>query len=82
MEVQLNSELIKIVNIVEHYYRAPTDVNAGKLFYTTGDIYAKLQSIYPSDTYSPENVFDVLMYLGIETFNGAGSKIFWYLEER
>jgi hypothetical protein len=82
MEINLSSEQIKLVNILEHYFRAPQDNNAGKLFYTTMEVYQKLQSIYPSESYMPEQVCEALIYLKIETINGAADKIFWYLEER
>lgn len=67
---------------MEHYFSAPTDYASGKLFYTTMEIYSKLKSVYPADTYSPGEVTEVLIYMKIETFNGATDKIFWYLQER
>lgn len=82
MEITLTSEQIKLVNILNHYFQAPQDANAGKLFCTTMEVYQKLQSIYPSESYLPEQVCECLIYLKIETINGAADKIFWYLEER
>ncbi|MBB2149166.1 hypothetical protein [Pedobacter gandavensis] len=82
MDITLTSEQIKLVNILNHFFVTPQDYAAGKLFYTTMEVFAKLQSIYPSDSYSPEQVTEVLLYLKIETINGAADKIFWYLQER
>nr|WP_199079082.1 hypothetical protein [Pedobacter sp. ASV19] len=82
MEVEVNQERIKLINIINHYFTSPTSTDAGNLFYTTMDLYRKIQSIYPSENYCPADVTEVLIYLKIETINGAGDKIFWYLQER
>lgn len=82
MDITLTSEQIKLVNILNEFFISPEDHTGGKLFYTTMEVFAKLQSIYPSASYSPEQVTEVLLYLNIETINGAADKIFWYLQER
>jgi len=82
MEITLTAEHIKLVNLIEHYFTSPLDTGSGKLFYTTMNLFDKLQSVYPSDSYTPELVCESLIYLNISTINGAGDKIFWYLEER
>jgi|GEM_PF-1547488 len=82
MDITLTTEQIKLVNIVEHLFKKPINDDAGKLFYTTMDLYTKLQSFYPSESYSPGDVCDVLVYMEIETINGSGDAVFWYLEQR
>jgi len=81
MDITLSTEQIKLVNIIEHYFKSPTDTEAGKLIYTTIEIFQKLQSIYPNE-YTPAEVCECLIYLNFETINGGGSKIFWYLQYR
>jgi hypothetical protein len=82
MDITLTPEQIKLVNIVEHLFKKPDDDEAGKLFYTTMDLYSKLQTFYPSDTYLPADLCEVLVYMKIEIINGSGDTVFWYLEQR
>lgn len=76
----MEPEQIKLINILESLFKKPDDTLPGKFFYTTSEVFQKLQSIYPSETYAPEDVYEVLQYLKFEIFNGSGPKMFWYME--
>lgn len=82
MEITLSSEQIKLVNIVEFLFVKADGRESGNLFYTTIEIFRKLQSFYPSDNYSPGDVCEVLIYMKHETINGGSDKIFWFLQDR
>jgi hypothetical protein len=80
--MQLTAEQIKLVNILEQFYRKPVTTESA-LLYTTADIFSRLQSIYPSDTYTLEDLFNVLTYLEFETIDSITYRqIMWYIQEQ
>lgn len=79
--MQLTEEQIKLVNILENFFRKP-DHAESPLLYSTADIYYRLQSVYPSPSYTPEDVYVVLIYLKFETIDSTSRKIVWLIQDK
>ncbi|WP_374949613.1 hypothetical protein [Mucilaginibacter sp.] len=78
--MDLTAEQIKLVNLVERFYSKPADAILPVL-YSTGEIFSRLQSIYPSDQYNPEDVYMVMTYLQYETMPSTNNAIKWFVVE-
>jgi hypothetical protein len=82
MEQSLTAEQIKLINILEQFYQKPVTTET-ELLYTTAQIFSRLQSVYPSDTYTGEDVYQVLTYLGFEWIDSVTYQcIMWCIQER
>jgi hypothetical protein len=81
MEQQLTEEQIKLVNILENFYQKATLGNA-PLLYTTGDLFSRLQSVYPSEEYTPGDVYQVMLYLGYDHLSSTANKITWLMQDK
>ena len=81
MEAELTSERIKLINILEELFQ-PAESAEPHPLHTTADIFKKLQSIYPSESYNEEDVVMVLFYKKYEIIPSNTGKMFWLIQEK
>ncbi|MBS7565094.1 hypothetical protein KHS38_11825 [Mucilaginibacter sp. Bleaf8] len=82
MEESLTPEQIKLINIFEKFYQKPVSTET-ELLYTTAQIFTRLQSLYASDKYTTEDVYQVLTYLKYEWIDSVTHQcIIWCIQER
>lgn len=79
-DVTLAQEQIKLVNLLEEFFYPVKEASVGQQFYTTRQIFDKLQSIWPSDTYTTEDLLGVLLYKDYGRLNSTTYKVFWILQ--
>ncbi len=79
--MEFTAEIVKLINILDKFFKKADDAQV-PLLYTTGDVFARLQSVYPSDTYAPTDVYEILSYKEFEFINSEGTnKIYWLIQE-
>lgn len=79
-DITLTPEQIKLVNILEEFFYPVKEASIGQVFYTTRQLFDKLQSLWPTDAYSTEDVLNVLLYKEYDRINSSGDKVFWILQ--
>ncbi|RYE26845.1 MAG: hypothetical protein EOP45_03080 [Sphingobacteriaceae bacterium] len=79
-DVTLTPVQIKLVNLLEEFFYPVKEASAGQVFYTTRQIYDKLQSIWPTDSYTTEDLLGVLLYKDYARLNSTTDKVFWILQ--
>lgn len=79
-DVTLTPEQIKLVNYLDEFFTPVKEASAGQVFYTTADVFRKLQSLWPTDAYNTEDVLTVLLYKDYNRINSSGDKVFWTLQ--
>lgn len=65
---------------MDKFFKVATDIQLPHL-YTTFDIFSRLQSVYPSDKYTVEDVYQVMVYKGFDFINSTSNKICWLIQE-
>jgi hypothetical protein len=79
--MELTPEQIKLVNILEDYYGRSIAGDAALRLVTTADVFTKLQSLYPSENYTPEDTFIALQYCNFNTIESTEGTIKWLMTE-
>jgi hypothetical protein len=78
--MDLTAEQIKLVNILDKFFKKADDIALPHL-YSTSDIFQRLQSVYPSELYSTEDVYQVLCYKDFDFIHSTSNKICWLVQE-
>lgn len=79
-EAELTPDQIKLVNILEVFFSPVKEALQDYMFYTTLDVFRKLQNQWQSECYTTLDVLKVLDYLKYEKIDSATSdKIFWLM---
>lgn len=81
MDQQLTNVQIKLINILEEYFRKSTSAETHPIS-TTDEIFRKLQSIFPSQEYTHEDVLQVMRYGAYETLNSSTGAMYWFIQEK
>jgi hypothetical protein len=79
--MELTEEQIKILNILLDFYQKPADTSS-PLLYSTAEIFLRLQSVYPSEKYEPQDVYNIMRYSGFDFIDSTSRKILWMIQEK
>ena len=70
--MELTEAQIKLINIFSDHYRPLEDPNSKtREFLSAPELFVRMQSLWPSEDYTPYDVVLILQYLKIESVSGS-----------